>query len=94
MLLVANTPVTDKAKFNVHKMVKKGVDESTLKFVSFKVELNVEELNILDDVNLWPEGVQVREFQQVPKNELGNYFPSLNANDKQEKANVPEGMDQ
>lgn len=48
---------------------------STLKFVSFK--LNVEELDVLDNVDLWPEDVRLREFQQTPKNELGNYFPSM-----------------
>lgn len=78
--ITANTLVIDKNKFSVHKMVKKGVDESTLKFVSFKVEMNAEELDVLDDATLWPEGVQVREFQQAPLNEFGNYFPALSAN--------------
>lgn len=91
--IVTNTPVTEKSKFNVHKMIKKGVDKSTLKFVSFKVEMNAEKLNILDDVNLWPEGVQVREFQQVPRNELGNYFPALNANEKTKTTNELTGME-
>lgn len=91
--IVANTSVTDKAKFNVHKMIKKGIDETTLKFVSFKVEMNVEELNVLDDASLWPEGILVREFQQAPKNELGNYFPSLNANDKQDTSKKSENME-
>lgn len=75
--IVANTPVTDATKFKIHKMVKKGTDESTLKFVSFKVELNAVELDILDNVDLWPEGVRVREFQVVPKNDLGKHFPTL-----------------
>lgn len=75
--IVENTSVDDKDKFNVHKMVKKDADITTLKYVSFKVELNVDELIVLDDVSLWPEGVRVREFKQVPKNELGRHFPSL-----------------
>lgn len=75
--IVENTPVADMTKFKVHKMVAKNADESKLKFVSFKVELNVDELDILDNVELWPQGVRVREFTVLPKNELSNYFPSL-----------------
>lgn len=75
--IVGNTPANDATKFKVHKMLKKDADISSLKYVSFKVEMNVDELNILDDVDLWPEGVRVREFQQVPKNELGRHFPTL-----------------
>lgn len=75
--ITSNTTVTDGTKFNVHKMVRKDADISALKFVSFKVELNADELDILDDGNLWPENVIVREFKPAPKNEFGNYFPKL-----------------
>lgn len=75
--IVAYTPVTDKAKFNVHKMFKKDADISSWKYVSFKVEMNDDELNILDNVNLWPEGIRVREFQQTPKNLLSQHLPTL-----------------
>lgn len=91
--ITENTPINDSTKFNVHKMIKKGVDESTLKFVSFKVELNVDELNVLDDASMWPEGIQVREFQQAPKNELGRHFPSLNAKDKNAATKPDEQME-
>lgn len=75
--IVANTSVNDQSKFLVHKMVEKDADVSQLKFVSSKVEINAEELEILDNVDLWPSGIRVREFQMVPKNQLGSYFPSL-----------------
>lgn len=91
--IIGNTPITDATKFKVHKMVKKGIDESTLKYVSFKVELNVEELEVLDDVDLWPQGVHVREFSSVPKNTLGNYFPSLNATKTTATTNPADLMD-
>lgn len=78
--IIANTPVNDLNRFKVHKMVKKDADVSKLKFVSFKVELNVNDLEILENVELWPEGIQVREFQIIPKNELGRHFPPLPAN--------------
>lgn len=74
------TPVQDANKFKVHKMVKKGVDLGTLKSVSFKVELNEHELEMLNKPELWPQGVLVREFTLVPKNQLGNYlFPDMQA---------------
>lgn len=75
--IVANTSVTDATKFKVHKMVKKDADLSQLKYVSFKVLMNDAELIILDDKNMWPEGVRVRKFEQVPKNDLGRHFPPL-----------------
>lgn len=78
--IVSYTPVTDATKFKVHKMVKKGVDVSTLKFVSFKVEMNDDDLDILDNADLSDEGVRVREFTQAPKTVLGDFlnFPNLN----------------
>lgn len=75
--IVENTSVKDATKFRVHKMVKKDADLSQLRFVSFKVEMNADELEILDNVELWPQGVRVREFTVLPKNELGNHFPKL-----------------
>lgn len=88
--IVSNTPVTDPTKFKVHKMVKKGVDESTLRFVSFKIEMDAAELDILDDAKWWPVYSQVREFLLTPPNQLGNYFPALNANEKPAKNNANE----
>lgn len=76
--ITSNTSIIDKERISVHKLVKKDIDLSTLKFVSFKVEMNADDLTVLNDSNLWPENVQVREFMQAPKNVLGNYFPPLN----------------
>lgn len=73
--IVAETPVIDKAKFNVHKLVKKSADLSTMKFVSFKIELNEEEYNVLNDSDMWPEHVMVRPF--IENQTLGSFFPSL-----------------
>lgn len=75
--ITSNTTVTVPSRFSVHKMVKKDADLSSLKFVSFKIELNIDDLDVLDDANLWPEGVIVREFKPAPKNELGRHFPPL-----------------
>lgn len=35
--IVSNKIIAERSKFNVHKLIKKDQDESTLKFVSFKV---------------------------------------------------------
>lgn len=78
--ITANTPVTDKTKMNVHKLVKKDADLSLLNFVSFKVELNVTDFDVLNDPEVWPEHVMVREFMQASKITLGDHlFPALNA---------------
>lgn len=73
--IATNTPVTDKTMFNVHKMVKKDADLSALKFVSFKVELNGDEFELLENVELWPQGATVREFTQVPERTFGDFLP-------------------
>lgn len=76
--IIANTTVTDKSMMNVHKLIKKGTDVSSLNFVSFKVELNAADFDVLNDPAIWPQHVMVREFMQTPKNTLGNHFPPLN----------------
>lgn len=85
--ITSNTSVIDKERMSVHKLVKKDVDLTTLKFVSFKIEMNADDLEILNDSDLWPENVQVREFMQTPKNILGNFFPPLNGENGQTKPN-------
>lgn len=93
--ITTNTPVTDKSKMNVHKLVKKGVDLASLQFVSFKVELSAEDLDILNEPNMWPSGMQVREFVQVPaKNVLGNFLPKSNAANHQVATDSEKQMDQ
>lgn len=91
--IAENTPVTDLSKFKVHKLVKKNTDETQLKFVSFKVEMNNEELDVLDNVDWWPEGIRVREFQVIPNNELGKHFPSLPRKTSESAANAVTDME-
>lgn len=73
--IVSETSVSDKLKFNVHKLVKKDKDMTTLKFVSFKIGVNEEEFDTLCDPDTWPEHVFVREFLQ--NKTLGDFFPQL-----------------
>lgn len=73
--IINNTQITEKTQFNVHKLVKKDRDINTLKFVSFKIEVNDENFGILMDPEIWPEDVMVREFMQNKK--LGDYFPEI-----------------
>lgn len=78
-LIVENTPIDDKSKFNVHKLVKKDKDLATLKFVSFKIEVNDEDFETLIDPDVWPENMLVREF--LRDRTFGDFlnFPDLNA---------------
>lgn len=80
--ITSNTPVTDKTKISVHKLVKKDADISSLKFVSFKVELNGNDFDVLNDPEVWPENIMVREFMQAPKTTFGDFFPRLDASNK------------
>lgn len=84
-----NTPIVDRAKFSVHKLVKKDRDLSTLKFVSFKVAVNDDEFDILIDPDVWPENLLVRRFHE--ETTLGDFFPSLNA--KKNRENSTENME-
>lgn len=81
--ILAEIPVNDKEKFNVHKLVKKGADLTTMKFISFKIEVNDEEYNILNDTDMWPENVMVRPF--IENQTLGNFLPSLNRKSETEQ---------
>lgn len=74
--IVSDTPVKDTSKFNVQKLVKKGTDLGTLKFVSFKIEVNEDEYKILNEPDMWPEHVLMRPF--VENKKLGDFFPQLN----------------
>lgn len=84
--ITSNTPVTDKSKMKVHKMVKKGADLSVMNYVSFKVELNESDFDILKDESHWPEHVTVREFYpKASKISMGDHlFPALNDNSKRQ----------
>ena len=73
--IVSNTSVTDKSKFTVHKLVKKDRELSTLRFVSFKIEVNQDEFDVLIKEDIWPEEVMVREFLKTKT--LGDHFPAL-----------------
>lgn len=74
--IVSDTPVNDTSKFNVQKLVKKGTDLATLKFVSFKIEVNEDEYKILSEPDMWPEHVLMRPF--IENKKLGNFFPQSN----------------
>ena len=79
--ITENTLIKEKSKFDVHKLVKKDQDLSTLKFVSFKIAVNQDEFDVLMDPDVWPENVMVREFLQSAT--LGDFFPPLpNRNEK------------
>lgn len=93
--IVNNTAVTDRTKMNVHKLVKKGVEMSSLNFVSFKVELNIADFDVLNDPEVWPQHVLVREFSQAPKITLGDHlFPAMNRpNEHQSSSSDPLAMD-
>lgn len=83
--IVSETSVTDKSKFNVRKLVKNGTDCSSLKFVSFKIEVNEDEYGVLNDPNVWPEDVMMRPF--IENRKFGDFLP-LNRITPEEKMEV------
>lgn len=60
-----NSQLKQTENFRCSLLVKKDKDVTTLTFVSFKVDVNSEHFDLLNDVNFWPEGVLIREF--IPK---------------------------
>lgn len=89
--IAQNTSITDFSKFKAHKLVKKDCDLTALKFVSFKIEMNDEEYDILSNPDVWPENVMVREFLQ--SNTLGAHiFPAFNAKNQMESMDTTEAQ--
>lgn len=74
--ITANTGVA--SDFAVHKLVKKDRDVSTLNFVSFKIAVSAADFDILNDKNVWPQGVLVRQFVEIKPATLGAFIPTLN----------------
>lgn len=91
--ITSNTSVAEKSSLSAHMLVKKGTDVTSLRFVSFKVEMNAADLDVLNDPNLLPENVQVREFMQRPEGvRLGDFFSK--ANGKQAASGGADMMEQ
>lgn len=53
---------------DVVRLVPKGKDTSTMTFLSFKIGLNPDVKSLALDSATWPNGLQFREFIQLPKN--------------------------
>lgn len=49
---------------------------NTLKFVSFKIEVDEDEYATLSDPDVWPEGVAMRPF--VENKKFGDFLPPMN----------------
>lgn len=61
--------------FEVHKLVAKGRPLSELKFVSFKISVNMDDFTILNDPSVWPPGILVREFMESKPVTFGDFLP-------------------
>lgn len=71
--------------FQVHKLVKKDRDVSTLRFVSYKIEVSQRDFETMMNPDMWPEEVLVREFFSQKKT-LGDFFPALDAPKNQKQS--------
>lgn len=75
--------ITDKttasSNFIVHKLVKKGRDIAELNFVSFKIAVTSTDFDILNDPDVWPQHVLVREFVEVKPLSFGDFLPRKDA---------------
>ena len=66
--------------------MKKDRELTSLKFVSFKVEVNDEDFDHLMDPEIWPVDIRVREFLQ--KQTLGDYLlPQLSKTKNRTQSN-------
>lgn len=80
------TNIETKDRFNVHKLVKKDRDVSTLKFISFKIQVSERDFDVVMDPDVWPEEVMIREFHQSQT--LGDFFPPLPSNTSKTDVNM------
>lgn len=67
--VVSKTGCEDRTKFFCKKLVKRDADLTTLKFVSFKIDVLEEFFDGLSDPSIWPNYVLVREFFNEQNNE-------------------------
>lgn len=70
------------------RLVRNDVDVSTLRFVTFKVEMNADDSKILNDPVLWPQDVKVREFTMKNLIILVTSFPTLKGQNERETPDV------
>lgn len=70
------TQNTSVSNCSVHKLVKKDRDLSTLNFISFKIAVNETDFGILNDKEVWPANVMVREFVEVKPTSFGDFLPT------------------
>lgn len=49
-------------QLNCRKLVKKDADLSSMQFVSFKIDANQDLFELIDDPQIWPKYIMVREF--------------------------------
>lgn len=75
------TNTSASSNFTVRKLVKKDQDLSTLNFVSFKIDLNKPDFDILHAKSVWPVNVRFREFRESKPATLGEFLPA-NLNDQ------------
>lgn len=74
--ILAETDIDDKSEYSVHKLVKKDCELDSLRFVSFKIQVNEDNFAVLMDPEMWPTGIRVREF--LNNTTLGDHiFPAL-----------------
>lgn len=60
--VMSKTGCDDRSKFYCKKLVKRDADLTTLRFISFKIDVLEEFFDGLSDPSIWPNYVLVREF--------------------------------
>lgn len=86
------TQNTSVSNCSVHKLVKKDRDLSTLNFISFEIAVNETDFAVLNDKNVWPANVMVREFVEIKPQTLGDFMPN-GSNASSSKAAAAESSD-
>lgn len=82
-----NTQLKLNENFKCSLLVKKDVDISKLTFISFKVDVDSDNFNVLSDVDFWPQGAMIREFISQPKTAKFGDFLERNQNDESMQPN-------
>lgn len=77
--IMTKTDIKDRNRFNVRKLVKKDADLSLLSHVSFKIDVNEQDFDYLNNPDIWPKTVVIREFIHTPAVKLGAFLDAAMA---------------
>lgn len=90
--ITTSTNLIANEDFKCSLLVKKGLDVTSLSFISYKIDVCEEKCTQLSEEEFWPDGFQIRPFVP-PKPTFGDFMTTPGETDTQrnKKAKQTEG---